>query len=103
MAPGGKRRVLPPAVRPGAGRDGSLRAISLVRAATASPPGCASIALAKVAGSRKLTVRLYVMLPEDWTYAQLCRVGSGNASAQPEFIYNAGPADRVLLLTFGGR
>ena len=30
-------------------------------------------ALAKVAVARKLAVRLYLMLREDWTYAQLCR------------------------------
>ncbi len=30
-------------------------------------------ALAKVAVARKLAMRLYVMLREDWTYAQLCR------------------------------
>lgn len=29
--------------------------------------------LAKVAVARKLAVRLYLMLREDWTYAQLCR------------------------------
>lgn len=29
--------------------------------------------LAKVAVARKLAVRLYVMLREDWTYAQLCK------------------------------
>jgi transposase len=32
-----------------------------------------SRALAKVAVARKLAVRLYLMLREDWTYAQLCR------------------------------
>ena len=31
-------------------------------------------ALAKVAVARKLAMRLYLMLREDWTYAQLCRV-----------------------------
>ena len=30
-------------------------------------------ALAKVAVARKLAMRLYLMLREDWTYAQLCR------------------------------
>jgi transposase len=30
-------------------------------------------ALAKVAVARKLAVRLYLMLREDWNYAQLCR------------------------------
>ena len=30
-------------------------------------------ALAKVAVARKLAVRLYLMLREDWTYAQLCK------------------------------
>lgn len=30
-------------------------------------------ALAKVAVARKLAIRLYLMLREDWTYAQLCR------------------------------
>jgi len=30
-------------------------------------------ALAKVAVARKLAVRLYLMLREDWTYAQLCQ------------------------------
>ncbi|HUD66587.1 MAG TPA: hypothetical protein VMQ17_18535 [Candidatus Sulfotelmatobacter sp.] len=30
-------------------------------------------ALAKVAVARKLAVRLYLMLRQDWTYAQLCR------------------------------
>jgi transposase len=30
-------------------------------------------ALAKVAVARKLATRLYLMLREDWTYAQLCR------------------------------
>ena len=30
-------------------------------------------ALAKVAVARKLVVRLYLMLREDWTYAQLCK------------------------------
>jgi transposase len=30
-------------------------------------------ALAKVAVARKLAMRLYVMLREDWTYAQLCK------------------------------
>jgi transposase len=30
-------------------------------------------ALAKVAVARKLAVRLYLMVREDWTYAQLCR------------------------------
>jgi hypothetical protein len=30
-------------------------------------------ALAKVAVARKLAVRLYLKLREDWTYAQLCR------------------------------
>jgi transposase len=30
-------------------------------------------ALAKVAVARRLAVRLYLMLREDWTYAQLCR------------------------------
>ena len=29
--------------------------------------------LAKVAVARKLATRLYLMLREDWTYAQLCR------------------------------
>ena len=29
--------------------------------------------LAKVAVARKLAMRLYLMLREDWTYAQLCR------------------------------
>jgi hypothetical protein len=32
-------------------------------------------ALAKVAVARKLAMRLYLMLREDWTYAQLCRAG----------------------------
>ena len=32
-----------------------------------------NIALAKVAVARKLATRLYLMLREDWTYAQLCR------------------------------
>lgn len=30
-------------------------------------------ALAKVAVARKLAMRLYVMLREHWTYAQLCK------------------------------
>ena len=30
-------------------------------------------ALAKVAVARKLATRWYLMLREDWTYAQLCR------------------------------
>lgn len=30
-------------------------------------------ALAKVGVARKLAVRLYLMLRENWTYAQLCR------------------------------
>ena len=30
-------------------------------------------ALAKVAVARKLATRLYLMLREDWSYAQLCR------------------------------
>jgi hypothetical protein len=30
-------------------------------------------ALAKVAVARKLAMRLYLMLREDWDYAQLCR------------------------------
>ena len=30
-------------------------------------------ALAKVAVARKLAMRLYLILREDWTYAQLCR------------------------------
>jgi hypothetical protein len=30
-------------------------------------------ALAKVAVARKLAVRLYLMLRQDWTYAQRCR------------------------------
>ncbi len=29
--------------------------------------------LAKVPGARKLATRLYLMLREDWTYAQLCQ------------------------------
>jgi hypothetical protein len=30
-------------------------------------------ALAKVAVARKLATRLYLMLREDWNYAQLCK------------------------------
>ncbi|PYX78801.1 MAG: hypothetical protein DMG70_30290 [Acidobacteria bacterium] len=30
-------------------------------------------ALAKVAVARKLAIRLYLILREDWTYARLCR------------------------------
>jgi len=36
-------------------------------------------ALAKVAVARKLAMRLYWMLREDWTYAQLCRAVCGRA------------------------
>ena len=36
-------------------------------------------ALAKVAVARKLAMRLYLMLREDWTYAQLCKAVCGRA------------------------
>ncbi len=36
-------------------------------------------ALAKVAVARKLAMRLYLMLREDWTYAQLCKAMGGRA------------------------
>ena len=35
--------------------------------------------LAKVAVARKLAMRLYLMLREDWTYAQLCKAVCGRA------------------------
>ncbi|HYL93374.1 MAG TPA: IS110 family transposase [Alphaproteobacteria bacterium] len=49
-------------------------------------------ALAKVAVARKLAVRLYLMLREDWTYAQLCREVVQASPSHPV----AGRQSRVL-------
>ena len=40
-------------------------------------------ALAKVAVARKLATRLYLMLREDWTYAQLCRAVVSASPSHP--------------------
>jgi transposase len=49
-------------------------------------------ALAKVAVARKLATRLYLMLREDWTYAQLCRAV---VQGSPSHSVVAGPKPKL--------
>ena len=103
MARGGSGAVLPPAVRPGAARDGSLRSISLVRAATASPPACVTMRAGQSRREPQVDREVVCDVARGLDVCASLQGRSGNAFAQPEFIYNTGPADRVLLLIFGGR